>query len=328
MTTLLNSHPDAAGPSPAASGRSFPRSWDRRRSALLELPLVLPVLAFVGLIIVVPMAYVAFQSAHDWQPGSESPFIGWQNYHDLFASEFFQQVLWNQAVLLLGLPIYVLTPFLVALVLFDRVRGASVFRTIFFFPAVLSPAIVGIMFRVVLAPDGPFNELLRRMGLGAFALDWLNDQDLVKPVLIVLLTWAGMGVGIIIFSASLSALPLEQLEAATLDGANWWQSVRYIILPELRPVIGLWAAYQTISLFAFSFGWVYVLTSGGPNGASTTIDFDIYQNAFTFGAFGIAAAESVVLLAIVATLGVAASGVTWLRRRTARSYQVAAEANR
>jgi ABC-type sugar transport system permease subunit len=288
----------------------------------------MPVLAFVGLIIVVPMAYVAFQSTHNWKPGSESPFIGWQNYDELFASEFFHQVLWNQAVLLLGLPIYVLTPFLISLVLFDRVRGASVFRTIFFFPAVLSPAIVGIMFRVVLAPDGPFNELLRRMGLDAFALDWLNDEDLVKPVLIVLLTWAGMGVGIIIFSAALSALPLEQLEAATLDGANWWQSVRYIILPELRPVIGLWAAYQTISLFAFSFGWVYVLTSGGPNGASTTIDFDIYQNAFTFGAFGIAAAESVVLLGIIATLAAAASGATWLRRRREHSYRAAPEANR
>lgn len=268
-----------------------------------DIYLIAPAFLMVLIIFAIPTTVVILQSFFDWKPAGESPFIGFANYIELFTSPAFHQILFNQAVLLSGLPLFVLAPLVVSLLLFDRVKGAGVFRTIFFFPAVLAPPIVAIMMRAVLAEDGLINSLFRAVGLDALALPWLTDETLVKPTLIVILTWAGMGVGIVIFSSALSALPVEYVEAAMLDGATWGQRMRFIVLPELRPTLELWIAFQVISVFAFSFGWIFVLTSGGPNSSSATLDFSIYQNALKFGFFGLAAAESVFLLLIVGVLG-------------------------
>jgi len=118
-------------------------------------------------------------------------------------------------------------------------------------------------------------------------------------VLIVLLAWAGLGVGVVIFSAALSAIPVELFEAAEIDGASFWQRLRYVMLPNIRGTIELWVVFQVLSVFLFLFSWIYVLTAGGPGFSSTTLDYDIYQNSMNFGFFGTAAAESVYLLAMV-----------------------------
>jgi ABC-type sugar transport system permease subunit len=278
------------------------RTYLRVRSSG-DLLLAVPALIIVGVFIIVPLVQVIVRSFFDWQPGLPSPFVGLSNYTDLFASEQFQKAMKNQAFLLLGLPLFIILPMMIALVLFERVKGAALFRTIYFFPSVLAPPIVAIMMRSVLASDGLINSFFEQVGLSSLVQPWLTSETLVKPTLIAILAWANLGIGVIIFSSALSALPVENLEAATVDGANWWQRLWYIVVPDLRPTIELWATYQAISLFAFAFGWIYVLTNGGPNSASTTLDFDIYQNALLFGFFGSAAAESVVLLLIVGMLG-------------------------
>lgn len=285
------------------SRRAVPTRNERRPRQGVDLLLAIPGIVVVFVLVAIPVVYVVYQSFFDWVPGSNSPFIGIGNYRDLFSSDSFQKVMVNQLVLLLGLPIFTVLPLLVALLLFERVKGASIFRTIYFFPSVLAPPIVGIMMRSVLSGNGMLNTLLSSVGLGSLRQPWLTNESLVKPTLIAILAWSGIGVGVVIFSSALSALSTDNLEAATLDGATWLQRLRYIVLPELRPTVELWVAFQAISIFAFSFGWIYVLTNGGPNGASTTLDFDIYQNALQFGFFGTAAAESVVLLLIIAALG-------------------------
>src|SRR5262249_22465024 len=124
--------------------------------------------------------------------------------------------------------------------------------------------------------------------------------------------WAGLGVGVVIFSAALSSIPAELFEAAEIDGASWWQRLRYVMLPGMRSTVELYVVFQVLSVFLFLFGWIYVVTQGGPGYSSTTLDYDIYQNALSYGIFGLAAAESVYLLAIVLLiLGVGA----WLQRR-------------
>lgn len=301
-------------------GRAF-----RYARASGDLLLVLPALIIVGAFVLVPLGYVVYRSLFDWQPGVPSPFVGLTNYTELFQSETFRKVMANQGVLLLGLPLFTLLPLMISLLLFERVKGAAFFRTIYFFPSVLAPPIVAIMMRSVLAGDGLINTLLRSVGLGSLARPWLTSETLVKPTLIVVLAWASVGVGVIIFSSALSALPIENLEAATLDGANWWQRLRYIVIPDLRPTIELWITYQAISIFAFAFGWIYVLTNGGPNSASATLDFDIYQNALLFGFFGTAAAESVILLLIVAILGTVRALFVRRARRTQQSEAQQAE---
>lgn len=194
---------------------------------------------------------------------------------------------------------WVLLPLALALFLHERVRFAGLVRTLIFYPAVASPAILGILFRSVLAPDGLINSLLRAVGLGGLAKNWLADPHLVKPVIIGVIAWATAGVGLIIFSAALSALDPSLLEAAEVEGASAWQRLRFVVLPALRPVVDLYIALMVLTVFVGLFGWIYVLTSGGPGFSSTTVDFDIYQRGLTYGEFGIAAAESVYLFLIV-----------------------------
>lgn len=290
-----------------------------RLRLLKDFYFIAPSIVLVGVLVLVPTVVVFFNSLFDWQPGYPSPFVGVENYVSLLTSASFHQVMFNELVFLLGMPLYTIVPVAIALILFEGVYGSAVYRTIFFFPSILSPAIVGIMFRSILAEDGMANSVLGALGLSSLKQDWLNNPYLVKPTLIAVITWAVLGVGVVIFSAALSALPPEHLEAARLDGANFWQRLRWIIAPELRPTIELWIAFQVITIFVGIFGWIYVLTSGGPNGASTTIDFDIYQTSLKYGFFGVGAAESVILLLIILLLGGLATAFRRFERRRARA---------
>ncbi len=273
-------------------------------------------MVLVGVVLFIPTLYVAFYSFFDWRPNRSSPFVGFDNYVDVLTSDSFQTVMTNQAVLLLGMPIWVIVPLMITFLLYEDTKAPGLWRTIYFLPSVLSPALVGILFRTLLATDGPINESLRAVGLGALAQDWLTTPSLVKPVIIVLVLWAGVGTGVVIFSAALSAVPTEIFEAAKLDGAGWWTRMFRIAVPSIMDSIVLWMAFQVLALFLFMFGWIYVLTSGGPGLSSTTIDYLIYQEVFRFGFFPTAAAMSVLMiLVLLVLLGLPAALV---RRRFGR----------
>ncbi len=279
-----------------------PRAEARtRRSGILNssLLLLLPVVALEALVFFFPLVYVLYRSFYDWQPGAESPFVGFDNYTGLFVDPEFWQVVGNQLFYLLGLPLWVAAPLVIAYMLRENVARAGLFRSIYFLPAVMSPAIVGLVFRSLLATDGPVNSLLRGVGLGSFALPWLTDASLVKPIIILLVLWAGFGTGVLIFSAAFGAVPQGIFEAARLDGVGFWKEFWYIAVPSVRASVVLWTMFQVISIFLFMFSWIYVLTGGGPGLASTTLDFSVYQKFMKFGFFGTAAAESVVLIVMI-----------------------------
>lgn len=301
----------AGVPPEGSGGRLWPRLLDS------DVVLVAPLVALETAVFFAPLAFVFFRSLYDWQPGAYSPFVGLDNYTTLFSQAEFWQVTGNQVFYLLGLPLWVIAPLLVAALLRQNVPHAGVFRTIYFIPAVMSPAIVGLVFRSLLAEDGPFNAVLKGVGLSALAQPWLTDQHLVKPVIIGLVLWAGFGTGVLIFSAALSAVPQELFEAARLDGAGFWNELWHIIVPVIRPTVVLWAMFQVISIFLFMFSWIYVLTSGGPGLASTTMDYDIYVTFMRFGFFGAAAAQSVVLVVMVLIVLLAFLAVPRAARRLA-----------
>jgi ABC-type sugar transport system permease subunit len=310
---LAASNPTGGAP---GSGRS-PSRRSRREGARSwsDGYLIAPAVVLVCGLILVPTATVIYRSLFDWQPGYSSQFVGLDNFTHLFASPQFHKILANEGVYLLGIPVYTLAPLVIALILFEGAKGSALFRTIVFFPSILSPTIIGIMFRSVLAQDGMVNAILADVGLTRLQHDWLNDAALVKPTLIAVIAWALLGVGVLIFSSALSALPTDTLEAALIDGASWWQRLRFIVIPELAPTIQLWLGYQVIVIFTGIFGWIYVLTNGGPNQASTTLDYDIYQNSLEYGFFGLAAAEAVVLLALILGLLTIAVGARAVANR-------------
>ena len=280
-----------------------------------ELVFVAPVVVVIGYFVVLPTASVVVHSFTNWQPGYSSAWVGLGNYRGLLSSDSFRQILENQAFLLLGVPLWTVMPLVIAALLYERVPFPGVFRTIYFFPATVSPAVIGILFSFVLAPTGPFNTGLRKLGLGDFAGNWLADQRLVKPVVIAVLAWATIGTGVVIFSAAMSAIPPELFEAAALDGGSWWQRFWHITVPSVRRVIELWVVILVITVFVAVFPWIFTLTRGGPGYSSTTIDYDIYQNALTNGYFGTAAAEAVILLIIVGlVVGVGGLAVRVRRR--------------
>jgi len=273
-----------------------------------------PAVVLVGLVLYVPTAYVAVQAFFDWHPNGSSPFVGLENFAEVISSNAFQSVMWNQFVLLLGMPLWVLVPLMITFLLYEDTKAPGVWRTIYFLPAVLSPALVGILFRSLLGTNGVINDSLRSVGLDSLALDWLTNPHLVKPVIIMLILWAGVGTGVVIFSAALSAVPTELFEAARIDGAGWWARMIHIAIPSIRDAIYLWIAFQVLALFLFMFGWVFVLTAGGPGLASTTIDYLIYQEVFRFGFFPTAAAMAVLMiLVLLALFGIPAA---FVQRRT------------
>jgi ABC-type sugar transport system permease subunit len=287
------------------------RRWS---AAVSEAPFLLPALVLVGGAILLPALYSLYRSFYDWQPGYPSPFVGLANYRELFELSTFREVLQNQFFLLLGLPLWTFLPLVLAVVMHERTRFVGLVRSIFLFPAVLSPAIVAIMLRSVLKPDGLLNTTLGTLGLNGLEARWIDSPALVKPTLIFVLLWANLGIGVIIFSAALATVSRDVLRAAEVDGAGWWARLVHVILPSLSTVTYFWMIYNVIGVFFETFGWVYVLTGGGPGYSSSTLDFDIYKRAFTSGSFGRAAAECVVLVLIVLLL----CGGAWLLTRLYR----------
>jgi ABC-type sugar transport system permease subunit len=126
----------------------------------------------------------------------------------------------------------------------------------------------------------------------------------VKPCIIIILAWANVGLGVAIFTAALTGIKSELIDAAHVAGASSWQRLRYVILPSLYRTVILWGTYQALGVFLWLFGLVYALTSGGPGNSSVSIDYDIFTNTITYGLFGVGAAESVYLLVIVGILAV------------------------
>lgn len=301
----------------AARGRARRRAHFRSGlgAGPAALLLILPVVVLELLVLFIPLVYIAYRSFFDWQPGGISEPNGVDNYVDLFTDPAFWQVVGNQFFYLLGLPLWVIAPLIVSFMLREKVAGAGFFRSVYFLPAVMSPAVVALLFRALLAADGPINSMLRSVGLGGLARSWLSDETMVKPVIIILVLWAGFGTGVLIFSSALAAVPKHLFEAARLDGVGFWGEFWHIAVPSIRNAVVLWMIFQVISIFLFMFSWVYVLTRGGPGLSSATMDFLIYQEFMKFGFYGTAAAQSVVLMLLIIVIAAIGGLITRLLGR-------------
>ena len=184
--------------------------------------------------------------------------------------------------------------------------GGRLFRAVYFLPAVLSSVIVGSIFNVVLRFDGSLNAALKSLGLSP--VDWLGNGWTALGSLVAVHLWSTFGMSVLIFMAGLSTISQEMLEAARLDGARFWQRLRFIIIPTLRPIIEFVAVVTTIGLLTGMFGLIYVLTAGGPGTATTLPEFLIWLEQGKLNRPGYAAAISAVLFVLMA-------GVAWAQVR-------------
>jgi ABC-type sugar transport system permease subunit len=251
----------------------------------------------------------------EWNGVGEPAPVGWRNFATILDDPVFWRALENNLLVLLSLPLWVIGPLAIAVVIHSGVPGARFFRLMVFLPAVLSPVIVGAYYNVVLRYNGPFNVFLREIGLGALAHQWLNDPHTALVVVILILIWATLGIGVLVYLAALAQVNPELYDAAALDGASWFQIQRAVTIPATRRTIEFWFVIVLISSFTTVFPFIYTLTRGGPGYATYLLDYYVYDAAFFGGSFGYASAIGMVLLVIVGSISLLS---IWIFRRGSR----------
>lgn len=215
-------------------------------------------------------------------------FIGMENYVNLFKDARFRQAVVNQIYYVVtAVPLSLLVAFALALLLNMKLRFRSGLRTIFFLPSitplVASALIWGWIYN---SQYGLLNSVLNSVGIQSVA--WLTSETLVKPALIVISLWASGGT-MVIFLAALQDVPQHLYDAARIDGASWLQELRHVTVPMVSPAIVFVLITGMIQAFNY-FALPWVMTQGGPAGASTFYPLYLYQAGFQFFKMGYASA--------------------------------------
>ena len=254
---------------------------------------VAPAALLIGFIFAYPVARVIDFSMRLIR-GNSGPFVGLDNYRLIFEDPTFVAAAKHSALLLVAVPVLLAISVLVSVLLFERVRGWRIYRSVLFFPYILAVPIIGIVASYLFTLNGAVNAILRGIGLGG--PDWLGDERLALVTLMIVIVWREVGFGIVLFLARLLSLPEEQIEAARIDGAGWWARLRHIILPELRGTIEFYCVVAAITMLAWVFGYVYTLTQGGPGNATVVLEFYIYNQGLRNSLPGMASAVAVLLM--------------------------------
>ncbi|MEU1753057.1 sugar ABC transporter permease [Micromonospora matsumotoense] len=227
--------------------------------------------------------------------------VGLDNYRELFGDPLFRGALRNVGLLVLLLPVAVAIPGLLATLIYLRVPGHRLYRSVYFFPAVLSPVIVGAIFNLLLAFDGPLNALLGGAGIGP--VDWLGDPDVAMFVVVGVHVWATFGMALVVFLAGFATLDASLLDAARVDGASLPQTIRHVIVPSLSRTIQFVFVTTMIGMLTSMFGLLYVMTSGGPAGSTYLPEYYIWIQQGQLNRPALASAASTVLFLIMLVVG-------------------------
>jgi multiple sugar transport system permease protein len=300
----------AERPRGARSGDRPSRSRRPARRTLTAYLFLAPFLALFGTFVIAPAIFGAWISLTDWSPfRDEQSFIGLQNYINLFtagsttSADFWQSMGATGIFVLWSVPLLVVVPLLIALLLNQRLRGSTFFRTLFFAPYVLGVAIVGVIWLYIFdTQSGILNHLLGLLGLPD-DLPWVVDTPWAWVAIVGVTVWWTAGLNTVIFLAGLKSINGDLYEAASLDGANAFQKFFSVTLPGLRPVM-LFITTTTVLASANMFGQSYMLTQGGPGNATRTAIMYIADQGLSQNNMAPAAAMSYILFAILAVVSV------------------------
>lgn len=277
--------------------------------------LLLPAIAVLGWLMIYPAGDAVRLAFTSWDGFTSPQSVGLENFTNIVEDKHFKEALLHNLAIVAAMPLWIGIPYGIAWGLHRKIWGWRFFRFAFFLPVVLSPAVIGVYYGIVLRPEGPLNSALEAVGLGFLTREWLNDPSIALPVVIAIIIWATFGIGVLIFLSALSNLDTEQIDAARVDGASPWQIQRHVVFWQMLPVIEFWAILIVIAAFTAVFPLIYTLTHGGPGYATYTVDFDLYKEAFSSGRFGYASAIGVTLVLIIAAVvGVVMAALRFHRR--------------
>ena len=281
------------------SGRARLPTQGRGEALLLLGPCALYLVAFS----IFPLIASLVRSFQDYDTRADTwTWIGLRNYSQLIHSSEFWTVVKNTVVLMAaGVAIQVVLGTALALFFNQQLRGAWIVRGILILPMLLTPIVVGLMWRALLNPEWGFlNWVAVKLGFGY--VGWLSDPHVALWTLILVDSWQWTPFVFVIVYARLQALPQEVFEAGSVDGANWFQRTAYLTLPLLAPAIVFAAVFRAIDSFR-TFDLVYGLTNGGPVISTSTLSFQAFQNGFEFQHYGYASAISYVMV-LAAAIGI------------------------
>lgn len=245
-------------------------------------------------------------------------FVGFQNYRLLFTEQpFLDAFKHNLTLLLIVPPVLVILSIIISAILYDEIKGWKIYRSLIFLPYVLAIPVVGIVFTYIFMKHGILNIILEFLHLDLFALDWLGNPKIALYSIMLVIIWKELGFGVILFLARLNSLDIEIFEAARIDGADWWQILRHITIPQLRSIIEFYVVIEAITMFSWVFNYVFVMTAwGGPGTSTYILEFYIWLNAFRYNRMGYATASAVILLIVTSILI-----FIWMRLRKRVDYE-------
>jgi raffinose/stachyose/melibiose transport system permease protein len=280
----------------------------RSRSAQLATVglFLLPALTLYAVFVLVPIVQAAHYSLFDWNGLTPlTDFVGLANYERALSEPTFIKAITHNGILVV-LSLVLQIPFAlgVALMLNRRFPGRAVFRLIFFAPYVISEVIAGVVWRLLLQPDGMVDGALTAVGLGSVYHPWLADPDTVLWALFVIISWKYFGFHMILMLAGLQGIPRELEEAAAIDGASRRQALRYVTLPLLGPTIRVSVFLSIIGALQL-FDLVWVTTGGGPVDASNTMATYMVDWGFERFQLGYGSAIAVILFVIALIVALA-----------------------
>ena len=298
---------------PDRSTRGWAAWFERRASFFLPFPAV----ATVALMLAFPLAYTLYLSFQDYSLANTSgaEFVGLDNYITLFTtdSRFKNSIFVTFYFTLLGVTVQTFLGVTLALLFNRQFWGRGLLRTLAILPMVATPVAIALIFVMMFHPTlGVMNYFLTVIGLPPWT--WTYASSTVIPALVLVDTWQWTPLIMLIVLAGLAALPGEPYEAAVMDGASKAQMLWLITLPLLRPTIVTAALFRLIDSLK-TFDIIFVMTQGGPGGASDTINIYLFNTAFSYFHMGMASSMVVIFFAIilgVSILAVRIRRATWI----------------
>jgi multiple sugar transport system permease protein len=281
----------------------------RTREALWGYLFISPNFLIVLVFTIFPVFFSLYMSLTNWNILSQPNFIGLENYREILSDNVARQTLFNTFYFtVVSVPLNVIITLVLAVLLNQKIRGITIFRTAYYLPVISASVAISLMFMWILANNGLLNQMLT--GIGLQPVRWLTDPKIALNSVIGVTIWRGLGLNMIIFLAALQDIPHELIEAAAIDGANAVQRFIKVIVPLISPVIFFVTITSVIGSFQ-SFDLVYNMTHGGPGRATTVIGYYIWQQAFNYLHMGYGAALAYIVFGAILILTL----IQWVLRK-------------
>ena len=268
-------------------------------SRLAPYAYIAPLVLLLAFVFGYPLVRV-FEFSFKMVRGINGPWIGFRNYELVLTQDVFWESVLHNIQLLLAIPAMVVVSLLISVLLYERISGWRFYRIIVFVPFVLAIPIIAVVMKRIFQFNGPVNEVLRWLSLDFLALDWIGSSDVALWTVMILIIWRESALGIILFLARLLSLDESMIEAARIEGANWWQRLWYIILPQMRGVIEFFVVVSVITMLAAVFAYVFIIGGGrgGPGTSTMVVELYIFNALIRTSLPGIASAASVLLFLV------------------------------